>query len=81
MRMNSCEHIGVLSNKVRGGDAFLVEQLVSNAAILLAGFYIISLVYKEPITKELSTNKKNSNRNLGWTSRFCADGFRDSNFE
>ncbi|EHU9835930.1 hypothetical protein KZZ73_003091, partial [Listeria monocytogenes] len=36
----------------------MVEQLVSNAAILLAGFYIISLVYKEPITKELSTNKK-----------------------
>ncbi|MEG7762880.1 LytS/YhcK type 5TM receptor domain-containing protein, partial [Listeria monocytogenes] len=26
--------------------------------MLLAGFYIISLVYKEPITKELSTNKK-----------------------
>ncbi|HHQ1131433.1 TPA: hypothetical protein ACSKOU_002754, partial [Listeria monocytogenes] len=27
----------------------MVQQLVSNAAILLAGFYIISLVYKEPI--------------------------------
>lgn len=36
----------------------MVEQLVSNAAILLAGFYIISLVYKEPITKELATNRK-----------------------
>ncbi|MBC1807511.1 diguanylate cyclase [Listeria cossartiae subsp. cayugensis] len=36
----------------------MVQQLVSNAAILLAGFYIISLVYKEPITKELSTNRK-----------------------
>ncbi|HEM2004713.1 TPA: hypothetical protein U0159_002561, partial [Listeria monocytogenes] len=36
----------------------MVQQLVSNAAILLAGFYIISLVYKEPITKELSINRK-----------------------
>ncbi|MBC2345084.1 diguanylate cyclase [Listeria welshimeri] len=36
----------------------MVEQLVSNAALLLAGFYIISLVYKEPITKDLSTNRK-----------------------
>lgn len=36
----------------------MVQQLVSNAAILLAGFYIISIIYKEPITKEMATRRK-----------------------
>lgn len=36
----------------------LFDRTVSNAAILLAGFDVIPIIYKEPIRKEISTRRK-----------------------